>query len=32
MDTAKAIEATRIGLEATDVKVTQIALAWIPVS
>ena len=30
-DAAQAIEPMRIGLERTDVKVTQLALAWIPI-
>jgi hypothetical protein len=32
METAKQIEQTEIGLEATDVKVAQTALVWVPVS
>lgn len=32
MDTAKSIDQMSVGLEATDVKVAQIALTWLPVS
>ena len=31
MATAKNITALKVGLERTDVKVTQLALVWIPV-
>ncbi|MFK7917151.1 MAG: helicase HerA-like domain-containing protein [Ilumatobacter sp.] len=32
MDTAKSVEQLSVGLEASDVKVAQISLTWVPVS